>query len=86
MLLKVCFWVQHPVSSISVIIHCSLHFNEAKVPLLESFNRSVLWHEIKICRMNKLNQRTLDCPSVLPLIKEAQNQHGLRHGDHQRYR
>ena len=23
---------------------------------------------------------------VLPLIKEAQNQHGLRHGDYQRYR
>ncbi len=24
--------------------------------------------------------------SVLPLVKVAQNQHGLRHGDYQRYR
>lgn len=26
------------------------------------------------------------CMLVLPLIKEAQSQHGLRHGDYQRYR
>ncbi|XP_064406699.1 signal recognition particle subunit SRP68-like isoform X2 [Halichondria panicea] len=26
------------------------------------------------------------CLEILPLIKEAQNQHGLRHGDYQRYR
>ena len=28
----------------------------------------------------------LDSASVLPLVKEAQNQHGLRHGDYRSYR
>ena len=29
---------------------------------------------------------SLDSVSVLPLVKEAQNQHGLRHGDYRSYR
>jgi len=44
---------------------------------------------IKILRLSyiKLNYvKNLNCNTVLPLIKEAQQHHGLRHGDYQRYR